>query len=257
MTVVGRDEDPGDLLWRATSAESAGARAKYATRGLAQAGADRTTRAMLLRQLYLSQMEAECFDEAAATAQSVAELGVLSEVAFQDWARAELGRGQLQVAISLVRQAARSAPASRRSFHWWSLGCLLYGEGQSARAADAFEKALRWAKGSRPLYRAQLALARSEPAWQGQGSCFGAAGEREPVEPHWGSLRSELAAADCGRGYGQYVLGLLADRQHDGRAARHYLSAFCERVGAGRVALRVGLKGELDQARSLLTRSVV
>lgn len=270
VTATGLEEHLGDLLRRASSAETAGARAKYATQGLAQVGADRTTRAMLLRQLYLSHMEAERFGEAAASARSVVELGVLSEVAFQDWARAELGRGQWQAAVALVRQAARSAPASRRSFHWWTLGCLLYLGGHSGRAADAFEKALRWANGSRPLYRAQLALARFEPAWRQAGATPGgtvpasdAAGATAPggsaaaEQPHWGGLRSELADSACGGGYGQFVLGLMAERQGDARAARSYLSAFCERVAGGRAALRVGLRAELEQARNVLTRLIV
>ena len=55
---------PELMLRKATLARSAGTRAKYAERGLAHRGElDRTTRAMLLRQLYLSHMEAQRFDE--------------------------------------------------------------------------------------------------------------------------------------------------------------------------------------------------
>src|SRR5689334_17433228 len=54
MAPNGVDGKAGDFLRKATLAESSGARAKYATRGLAAAGDDRTMRAMLLRQLYLS-----------------------------------------------------------------------------------------------------------------------------------------------------------------------------------------------------------
>src|SRR4051812_14428083 len=90
-----RDSGKGvDWLLQATQAESSVARAKYATRGLASAGEDGTLRAMLLRQLYLSQMESELFEAAAETARSVLELGVLPDVACQDLARAHLALGR-------------------------------------------------------------------------------------------------------------------------------------------------------------------
>ena len=85
-----------DWLRKATEAASSGARAKYATRGLAKAGTDPTLRAMLLRQLYLSQMELEHFEAAQQTARAALELGVLPDVACQDLARARrflIGRG--------------------------------------------------------------------------------------------------------------------------------------------------------------------
>src|SRR5690242_11334368 len=104
----------GDWLHRATRAQSSIARAKYATRGLAEAGSDRTLRAMLLRQLYLSQMESEHFGDAAETAREVLQIGVLPDVACQDLARAHLALGQHREAIEELRRASRVGPASRR-----------------------------------------------------------------------------------------------------------------------------------------------
>ena len=56
---------PELLLRKATLARTSGLRAKYALRALDRGGRiSRTTRAMLLRQLYLSHMEAKRFDQA-------------------------------------------------------------------------------------------------------------------------------------------------------------------------------------------------
>lgn len=240
MAASGVGTKPEDFLRKATLAQSAGARAKYATRGLAQVGDDRTLRAMLLRQLYLSHMEAERFDAAIEVARAAVEVGVLVDVACQDLARAHLGLGQQREAIEQLRRASRMGPASRRAFHLWTLGSVLYFHGDPRGAAAAFERAARWGTTARPLYHAQLLLARGsyEPAAVGAGELAQA--------------REALEAAPCGRGYGRLVLGELAHRQGDAVSARAYLEDFAERTARGRVALRVGLAAELARARRLL-----
>jgi tetratricopeptide (TPR) repeat protein len=239
MAASGPEGKAGDLLRKATLAETAGARAKYATRGLAAAGDDRTLRAMLLRQLYLSHMEAERFDKASEIARAAIELGVMADVACQDLARAYLGLGRYREAIEELRRASRLGPASRRAFHLWTLGSISYFRGDYAGAALAFERAVRWGTTARPLYEAQLLLAR----WQLAGG------------KHLASLadaRHALEEAPCGQGYGRFVLGELCHRLADWAAAREYLEEFIGRVDEGRVALRVGLGAELERARSLL-----
>jgi tetratricopeptide (TPR) repeat protein len=228
----------GDFLRKATLAESAGARAKYATRGLAAAGEDRTMRAMLLRQLYLSHMEAERFDKASEIAQAAVELGVMADVACQDLARAYLGLGRYREAIEELRRASRIGPASRRAFHLWTLGSVSYFRGDYVGAALAFERAVRWGTTARPLYEAQLLLARQQ---------LGAKNLPNVLD-----VRTALEEAPCGQGYGRFVLGELAHRQGDWAAAREYLEEFVQRVDEGRVALRVGLGSELERARTLL-----
>ena len=230
----------GDWLRKATQAQSSLARAKYATRGLAQAGRDRTLRAMLLRQLYLSQMESEQFASAAESARAVLELGVLPDVACQDLARAHLALGNTAEAVEELRRASRVGPASRRAFHLWTLGGILYFREDFAGAASAFERAVRWGTTARPLYRAQLLLARL-----GQG--------RKGALRALAAARQDLEAAACGQGYGRYVLGELAHRQGDFAAARAFLDEFIARSGDGRVALRVSLGSELARARQLLS----
>src|SRR5690349_10016727 len=102
-------------------------RAKYAARGLSHDGnVDHTTRAMLLRQLYLSHMEGRRFDEALVAAEQMVSLAVMPDVARQDAARACLGLGDRARAIEHLRLASRVSPPSRRAFHLWTLGSVLY-----------------------------------------------------------------------------------------------------------------------------------
>ncbi|MEB2312829.1 MAG: tetratricopeptide repeat protein [Sorangiineae bacterium] len=233
---------PEDLLRKATLARTAGLRAKYAQRGLAHQGAvDRTTRAMLLRQLYLSYMEARRFEDALVIADQMVVLDVMPDVARQDAARACLGLGDRDGAIDHLRLAGRVSPPSRRAFHLWTLGSVLCLSGRPADAVGALERAARWGTVDRPLYLAQLALAR-----RAAGESVG----REALE----ALREQLADEPCGQGYGQFVLGQLAYELGDDDASRQYLRAFVRRATGGRVALAVALDAETTHARRLLSR---
>ncbi|MEY4547541.1 MAG: hypothetical protein RL685_3736 [Pseudomonadota bacterium] len=240
----GADSRAGELLRQATQAESSGARAKYATRGLAEVGGDRTLRALLLRQLYLSQMESEEFEAARQTASEALALGLLSDVACQDLARAQLALGHYREAVEELRRASRVGPASRRAFHLWTLGSTLYFGQEYAAAATALERAVRWGTTARPLYRAQLLLVRLS-----QGRKIAPS----RLATSLAQARQELEGAACGQGYGRYVLGELAHRQGDMPAARRYLEEFIQRSDDGRVAQRVALSAELTRARHLLS----
>lgn len=231
---------PELYLRKATLARTSGLRAKYAQRGLSHDGAlSSTTRAMLLRQLYLSHMEARRFGEALGVAEQMIVVDIMPDVARQDAARACLGIGERDKAIEHLRIASRVGPASRRAFHLWTLGSVLYLAGRHREAIGALSRASRWGTTDRPLYQAQLALSRR------------ASGEtRDNLEV----LRERLAEAPCGQGYGQFVLGELAFELGDYRAARDYLRGFVKRSTSGRVALAVALEGEIARARVLLSR---
>jgi tetratricopeptide (TPR) repeat protein len=231
---------PELMLRKATLARSSGLRAKYAVRGLSHNGAvDQTTRAMLLRQLYLSHMEGKRFDMALEVAEQMVGLAVMPDVARQDAARACLGLGERARAIEHLRLASRVSPASRRAFHLWTLGSVLYLAGNYREAIGALSRASRWGTTDKPLYQAQAALARLANG-ESPGDLQG--------------LRERLADAPCGQGYGQFVLGELAFNTGDYAAARDYLRGFVKRSTSGRVALAVALEGEVDRARSLLTQ---
>jgi tetratricopeptide (TPR) repeat protein len=117
------------------------------------------------------------------------------------------------------------------------LGTVLYLNGRPRDAIGALERALRWGTTDKPLYAAQVALARL------------AMGQKVIDLPE---LREALADAPCGQGYGQFVLGELAFAEGDFDEASRYLSAFVNRTTSGRVALAVALDGEIRRAQRLL-----
>jgi tetratricopeptide (TPR) repeat protein len=220
------------------AARSARTRAKYAKLGLAATSRiDRTTQAMLLRQLYLAHYEGRRFARALEVAVQLIRLQVLTDVAHQDAARACQALGEVTQAVGHLRLAARSSPASRRAFHLWTLGSLLYLERRYSEAASALSRASRWGTTDKPLYIGHLALARLS-----QGETL----------PELDRIIEQLEAAPCGNGYGRFVLGKLCG--HAGRRsdAIRYLEAFVRRTTGGRTALAIALEGELVEAKRTL-----
>jgi tetratricopeptide (TPR) repeat protein len=220
-------------------ARTAVLRARYAQKGLAATSLDRTTQAMLLRQLYLSHFEGRRFRHAEELAIQAADLGVLPDVLYQDAARAALAAGDLDKAVLHLRMAARRGPASRRAFHWWTLGSTLFLAHRYGEAVAALQRAGRWGTHDKPLYRAHLALAKI------------AGGD---VVHQLQETIDALAAAPCGQGYGRFVLGHLAYAAGAWPMARKYLDAFVKRTESGRVALSIALEGELRMARATLSK---
>lgn len=222
------------------SAKDARERARIARRGLAsRAPLDRTTHAMLLRQLYVALFEQRRFDDARSVAESAVDLRVLPDVIHHDAARAAAAAGDVESAILHLRTAARRAPASRRSFHWWTLGSVFFHAERYDEACAALERAVRWSTNDRPLYRAQLALVQLASGAHPQGLQ---------------AAIDDLAAAPCGQGYGRFVLGHLAYAAREFRAARRYLDAFVRRTESSPGAMCVALEPELRMAKATLAK---
>ncbi|MGA7118528.1 MAG: tetratricopeptide repeat protein [Polyangiaceae bacterium] len=220
------------------AARSPAARGRWARQGLAaRIGLDNTTKAMLLRQLCLAHYETGRFSKAHTVALQALELEVLCDVLHQDAARAALGEGDAKSALSHLRRAARRAPPSRRAFHLWTLGSVLFLLHRYAEAAAVLARAVRWGTHDKPLYRAHLALVRIALG--------------EPVEDLQAVI-DDLGSAPCGQGYGRFVLGHLAYAAGKWSAARRYLLAFVRRTEAARPALAMALRGELQMARATL-----
>lgn len=231
-------QSPEEHLQKAVAARSAATRAKYAKLGLAvRSPLDRTTQAMLLRQLYLAHFEARRFGKALEVAEQLVGLQVLTDVAHQDAARASQALGDLAQAAGHLRLAARTSPASRRAFHLWTLGGLLYLEGRHEAAAAALSRAVRWGTSDKPLYTGHLALARFALG--------------DPLVDA-SDIIEQLELAPCGQGYGRFVLGHLCYHVGRRRDAVRYLDAFVRRTEAGRIALRIALQGELEAAKRTL-----
>lgn len=224
------------------SARTPHARAKYAKLGLSsRAPLDRTTQALLLRQLYLSHFEARRFQRAREIAEQMVELDVLADVARQDAARVCFALDDHEAALGHLRLAARQGPPHRRAFHLWTLGSLLFLLGRYDEAVGALSRALRWGTTDKPLYRAHLTLARL------------AAGERPRSIPR---IIDELAASPHGQGYGRFVLGLLCARTGRREEAIAHLEAFLRRTTMEKPRLAVALGRELAMARQELAELV-
>lgn len=215
-------------------------RGRHARLGLAtRAPLDKTTQAMLLRQLYMAHFELRRFKKAYEVAQQTIELRVMVDVAHQDAARAALALGFPEDAIGHLRLAARRSPATRRAFHLWTLGSVLFLQGRDAEAAGCLDRAARWGTTDKPLYQAQAALARLR-----KGETVDDAVE----------LYRALAKVPAGQGYGRFVLGQLAFHLRSWGEARKHLEAFVKRTREGRPGMAVSLAGELALAESALTK---
>ena len=236
LAVIG----PEEYLRKAIAAKTARSRGIHARKGLAtRAPLDRTIHTMLLRQLYLSLFEARKFGQAREVAEQALTLGVLPDVLHQDAARACLGLGDLEASLVHLRAAARTCPASRRPFHWWTLGSTLFLAARYGEAISALSRAARWGTGDKPLYRAHMALAKIANG--------------EPVAG-LDDVVLQLAEAPCGQGYGRFVLGHLAYAAGEWRPAQKYLQAFIKRTAAARPSLAIALAGEVDMAKATLAK---
>ncbi len=221
-------------------AKTARSRGIFARRGLAtKAPIDRTTHAMLLRQLYLAFFETRRFREAYDIMLQALELDVLPDVLAQDAARAAIAFGEIEAGLTHLRAATRRAPASRRPFHLWTLGSYLFLAGRHEEAAAVLSRAARWGTRDKPLYRGHLALARLAVGEE-------VADLREIIDA--------LAEAPCGQGYGRFVLGHLAHATNRWDDARRYLVAFVKRTEQARTAMNIALEGELRMAKATLAK---
>lgn len=232
--------NPEEWLKKAMQARTSSERMKAARQGLATRSAlDKTTQAMLLRQLYLALFEDLEFAEAYEVAVQAAGLGVLSDVLLQDAARAALACRDLEGALKHLRGAARSGPASRKPFHQWTLGSVLFLAQRYDEAIRALAQAARWGTRDKPLYRAHLALAKI------------ASGER--VE-NLDAIFKELAEAPCGQGYGRFVLGHLAYAAQERSIAKRYLETFVKRTKSAPSLQAIALSGELQMSEATLAK---
>ena len=215
-------------------------RANNALRGLATPKRlDETTHAMLLRQLYLARFAQGDFAEAYELGSQAVRLGVLPDVIHQDMARARQALGDTDGAVGHLRLAARLGPPSRRAFHWWTAGSLLFLAGRHDEAISALQRASRWGTTDKPLYQGHLALAKCRAGKKVRGL-------------H--AVIERLASCPAGLGYGRFVLGQLAFESDRHDEARRYLSAFVKRTQSGQKPLRIALAAELDMARATLKK---
>jgi tetratricopeptide (TPR) repeat protein len=235
---VSSAHDASELLRLATEADTPERRAELAERGLALESADEPSTAfLLLRQLYLAQLEAHRFREAIATTERMAAVGPMIDLAHHDAARAWSALGEDTRAVQSQRLAARTAPPDRRSFQYWSLGNLLHQQGDLEGALAALAKGRRWAREDRPLlngHAAWIELARGDAPEDLDGTV------------------QQLERSRAGKGIGRLVLGMIAYEMGDARRAAMHLRAFLRRNASADPAKALSLREELRIARTAL-----
>jgi hypothetical protein len=239
-----RRETSGDYLGRALRAKNSTERRALAEAGLVRLDQedddDAEMEALLLRQLYLAELEDGDLEAALHTASEMVELETLGDIARQDAARVAAALGEIEVAQGHLRIAASVCPPERRAFHLATLGALLRFTGKAAEAAEVFETAAACAEKDRFLYLGQWALAEK------------AAGR----EPTWAleDLRRGLEGAPGQKGYALWVLGELCSLLGDQTAGALYLERFLGRLEGAPRAKALALAGEVAHARRLLAR---
>ena len=237
------DSIPEDHLRLALRSAEPEARMANAQAGLAfpPEAIEEDTKVLLLRQVYIGQLELHLFRAAIDTAAEMAAVGPLKDIALHDRARVEQATGDVSAAIASQRMAARHAPPERRSFMLWSLATLQHFFGDVEGALGTIDKALLIARDDRALLKAHSAYICLE--------------NNEAVED-LREIRDELRSAKCGEGYGQYILGMIAYEIGDMKSAVVHLQNFLRRNASVDVAKALTLREELRRARLTLAELV-
>ncbi len=227
------------LLQRAIAAREPDERERWARAGLDVADPNRApdTEFLLLRQLYLAQIERDRWDSAVEIASAMAKVGPFADLAHNDRSRALSARGDAKAAIAAQREALGAAPKERRSFQGFFLATLLHAEGEVAEALVVIGNAERAAQRDRPLVRALGAFIRLDAGL---------------AVPRLSEIVAELARSRSREGYGQYLLGMIAHHMGDRGKATAHLRAFLRRNAAIDRAKVVTLRDELHRARRVL-----
>ena len=229
------------FLWRALRAAGARDRARWARKGLAVSDDELSpdTQVLLLRQLYLAHLETHQLRKAIDVARQMVEVGALEDIARHDAARALYAAGEVAESIAEQRLAARKAPASRRSFHLWSLATWQHFAGEVEGALRALTRARRWASRDRALLTAHTAYVRLDSGRAVRGL---------------DQVVRELSKSRSREGYGQFLLGMIAWHMGDARRAAPYLRAFLRRHAAADEPKALTLREELRRARVVLAK---
>jgi hypothetical protein len=229
-----------EYLWQATRARDTRSRLSFAQLGLAADpdSMNPQTRFLLLRQLYLVQLEIGKLGQARGLTEEMVSMGVMKDTAYHDRSRVLFVLGETSEAIESQRQAARFAPPVRRSFHFWSLATLQQHVGASKAAIDSLDHGLRWSKRDRPLLEAHQALIILEGG--------------DAVRDLTGII-DRLLQSPNREGYGRYILGMLYTHMGDAQSGIVHLSSFLNRNASADRAKSLTLQRELERARQVVS----
>jgi hypothetical protein len=227
--------DAASYLVAAYETKDVGRKLKLAYAGLSSSRLEPDTQQLLLRQVYLAELERQQFEAAAACAEQMVQIGKLPGVAHADAARAYAACGNLFKAVLHQRLAARLAPASLRSVQYARLARLLRLNQQRSPAKLALKRALFWATWDRPLVEAEMTLLEME-----LGSKVNAAAAYEALEQRFVPVALSY-----------YVAAELALALGEDAVARRLFNEFSGRCAALPLVERVSLLAESKRARSL------
>jgi tetratricopeptide (TPR) repeat protein len=227
------------------NAKSPDARARYARAGL-QGPCDPEVQALLLRQLYLGELERERLVEARAIAEQILDLtpekSPLADVAHHDAARVSQALGDFDASVEHLRRAAALGPIERRSFHLSTMAGLLYAIGRAHEALIPLQRALEMPGSSTLILRGQLALSKHAVGDSTRG--------REAAQAAYDALVNDAS----GEGYGRFILGELAFVLGNRSAANKHLEGFVVRAKSARPAARIALMQEITKAEATIAR---
>lgn len=243
-TVTPATASPSEaLLERAIAAREPEVRERWAREGLALDDPRRApdTEFLLIRQLYLAQLERDRWDEAVELAVAMGKVGPFADLAHNDRSRALWARGDTEEAIQAQVEALAAAPKERRSFQGFFLATLLHFAGRVTEALAVVGKAERAAQRDRPLVRALGAFIRLDAGL---------------AVPRLTEIVDELSRSRSREGYGQYLLGMIAHHVGDRGKASAHLRAFLRRNAAIDRAKVITLREELRRARRVLADTV-
>ncbi len=201
---------------------------------------DEELEALLWRQVYIGRAWQHDWVQALEIAEKNIASEVLGDLARQDAARAASALGAYEAALGHLRVAARIAPAERRAFHYSTLASLLRFGGRPESSVESYETALRWASQLRPLYRAQLELARRAA--------------NDVPQLSLKDLNQELSASGDHVGYADWVRGEVLFLLKDYAGAEKLLRSFVERLAEANPLKVATLRLELLHAQRLLSQ---
>ncbi|MCA9601142.1 MAG: hypothetical protein R3A78_07475 [Polyangiales bacterium] len=233
---------PESFLAKAMDASTPDERIAFAREGLRVVGVEvhPETRMLLLREIYRAHLDTRQLCAARDVAFEMAKVGPLQDIAHHDAARVCFALGEVDDALREQRLALLAAPEDRRTFHAWSLATIEQFAGNFDAALESLERAERWATDDLDLVRAHRTYVLLERGDEVSG---------DAIE----SVERALEASRRGRGYGQFLVGVLAAYRGDHAKARAVLEAFVERGEMGSAAKMLTLREELRRARVLLS----
>lgn len=228
-------------LRKARAARGA-SRAKYARAGLAQRPEDAETRWLLMRQLYIAQLEGGALDKARDVAfEMTSVFAEVEDVARFDLARVYLGLHAWDDAAAQLVLAEEVAPASRKWDHSFAVARLHGALGRPAQALAVLDGVGR----SVVRLRKDPVVQAARLVWKTQG---GSSTSKETLLKTYHRLSETTPLPALGEFFAAQLLTLL-----DKEEAEAVYGGFLRSTRKLPAVARFGLAAEVHHAQGILT----